>query len=409
MYDENGTIRADFAAMRIFALLAALMTLPPPGGPFPVGRARWIVTDASRTDPFDRRPRRIEVVMWYPAEAVAPAPTASPYLFSGLEEVRSFAAQFGNRALFDDLGALRAHAVDGAPPHSRGGKLPLLLFSHGYTGIPAASTTLLEDLASHGFIVLGIVHPYEASAATIADGEVVTMTDESGTMRQPIREVFAEWSREDRVLADVTSASDDAEQLRLLRGYIAGLDRTNAALERWVDDTRAVMGAVAAPRDRFAARVLARADAAHVGVFGHSMGGVTAAEFCLVDTRCAAALNLDGSPQYGSLIDRKLDRPLLMVYSARRGRAGASDAIYQRSASRYYRVDVADTLHLDFTDMVSWAPLRERHAIGAIAPERAIAITREVVREFFDQELRGRRSALLAGERRLDGVQVHAK
>ena len=48
------------------------------------------------------------------------------------------------------------------------------------------------------------------------------------------------------------------------------------------------------------------------------MGGVMAGEFCLGERRCAAALNLDGSPQYGSMIERTLGRPLMMVYSARR-------------------------------------------------------------------------------------------
>jgi hypothetical protein len=44
------------------------------------------------------------------------------------------------------------------------------------------------------------------------------------------------------------------------------------------------------------------------------------------------------------MIDRELKRPFLMVYSARQGRIGASDAIYRRSASPYYRVDVDGTL-----------------------------------------------------------------
>ena len=55
----------------------------------------------------------------------------------------------------------------------------------------------------------------------------------------------------------------------------------------------------------------------------------------------------------------------------RAGRAGASDIIYRRSASKYYRVDVKDTLHLDFTDMNFWGgPLRQRGAYGKIDPGR---------------------------------------
>ncbi|PYR03939.1 MAG: hypothetical protein DMG00_24995, partial [Acidobacteria bacterium] len=176
---------------------------------------------------------------------------------------------------------------------------------------------------------------------------------------------------------------------------------------RWVDDARAVIARLAnPPRDTAIERVIARADVRRFGAFGHSMGGVMAAELCLTEKRCAAVLNLDGSPQYGSMIDTPLGRPLLMTYSARRGRLGASDVIYRRAASRYYRVDVADTLHLDFTDMALWPALRDRKATGALPAEQAIAVTRTIVREFFDQELRGRRSKLLNDERRLAGVEV---
>ena len=69
------------------------------------------------------------------------------------------------------------------------------------------------------------------------------------------------------------------------------------------------------------------------------------------------------------MIDTSMQRPFLMVYSARPGRAGASDAIYRRAARPYYRVDVRDTRHLDFSDMAFWGgPLRERPVLGTIAP-----------------------------------------
>ena len=70
-------------------------------------------------------------------------------------------------------------------------------------------------------------------------------------------------------------------------------------------------------------------------------------------------------------------------------------------------MDVADTRHLDFSDMNFWGgPLRAMGAYGTIAPERAASITRQIVREFFDQELLGQSSSLLTGVRVLAGVRV---
>jgi hypothetical protein len=98
------------------------------------------------------------------------------------------------------------------------------------------------------------------------------------------------------------------------------------------------------------------------------------------------------------MIDTPMARPFLMVYSARPGRMGASDAIYRRAASPYYRVDVRDTRHLDFSDMIFWGgPLRDRGILGGLAPDRITAITRTIVREYFDQTLGGKRSPLLDG------------
>ena len=98
-----------------------------------------------------------------------------------------------------------------------------------------------------GSYVLSIVHPYEASAATVAGGTVVSMLDSGGKFRQPIQDVFSEWETEDAVLNQVTSASNDAERIRLLREYLSGLGQTHVALRRWVDDARAVIARLANP------------------------------------------------------------------------------------------------------------------------------------------------------------------
>ena len=382
------------------AVAPAAFELPTPTGRYAVGTTSWRLTDASRQETFtgSSELRNVEVLAWYPAAAPRRGPLA-PYLREGLPEVRTFATLFGvPETAFDALEGVLTHAELDAVPVGTREKFPVLLFAHGYTGIPSAYTGLLEDLASHGYAVLSVVHPYEASAATLADGRVVTLLDKAGKPLSPILEVFSEWKAEDETMAAVTRATEDAEQLRLLRSYLAGLRNTDLALRRWVDDTKLVLERLSSvPPKSPAGRLAARLDLSRLGAFGHSMGGVAAGQFCLEDRRCRAGLNLDGIPQYGSMIDQSLQRPFLMVYSARPGRTGASDVIYRR-ARPYYRVDVRDTRHLDFSDMAFWGgPLRERPVLGTIGPARAAEITSAIVREYFDQELLGRRSRLLAG------------
>ena len=57
--------------------------------------------------------------------------------------------------------------------------------------------------------------------------------------------------------------------------YLASLNHTRVALQRWVDDVRAVVLQLDnVPRTSIAGQVPARADVSRFGVFGHSMGGV---------------------------------------------------------------------------------------------------------------------------------------
>lgn len=385
-----------------------VVELRAPTGRYSVATTSWRLTDRSRAETFGAagERRQVEVLAWYPAKEGQGA--RAPYLREGLPEVRAFAKLLGVETAFDGLERVRTHAEMDAPPAAAPDTLPLLVFSHGYTGVPSSYTALMEDLASHGYAVLSIVHPYEATAATLADGRVVSMNGNGGTFLKDVQDVFAEWGSEDETMAAVTRATDDAEQRRLLRGYLGGLHRTGVALRRWVDDTRLVVDrlptlSTATPGGRLAARL----DLRRIGVFGHSMGGVTAAQFCVEDARCKAGLNLDGIPQYGTMIDASMPRPLAMIYSARAGRAGASDPIYRRAAHPYIRIDVRDTRHLDFSDMVFWGgPLRERRILGSLAPGRAAEVTATIVREYFDQELLGQRSPLLSGGASLTEVTV---
>jgi predicted dienelactone hydrolase len=382
--------------------------LPAPTGRSPVGTTSWRLTDRSRQETFAAPGtfRQVEVIAWYPA---APGGRGVvPYLREGLAEVHPFAKLFGAETAFDGVQHVRTHAALDAPPLANPGKFPVLVFSHGYTGMPSSYTALLEDLASHGYAVLSVVHPYEASMATLADGRVASILSKDGTFVQGVQDVIAEWHSEDETMAAVTRAADDAEQVRLLRGYLGGLHKTDVALRRWVDDTKLVLDRLGSlPTSTIAGRLAATIDLGRLGAFGHSMGGVTAGQFCVDDRRCRAGLNLDGIPQYGTMIDTPMPRPFLMVYSARPGRGGASDPIYRRAGHPYLRVDVRDTGHLEFSDMVFWGgPLRERGVLGALAPARAVEITRTIVRQYFDEMLLEKRSPLLAGEALFPEVTV---
>ena len=112
------------------------------------------------------------------------AASVAPYLREGLAEVRTFASDLPRtrERLFDTLEHVRTHAAArraaGLPPAA---SCRCSFFLMAIPASRAPTRRCSKDLASHGYAVCSIVHPYEASAATLADGRVVTMLDSSGS------------------------------------------------------------------------------------------------------------------------------------------------------------------------------------------------------------------------------------
>ncbi|MDH4168529.1 MAG: alpha/beta fold hydrolase [Acidimicrobiia bacterium] len=172
---------------------------PPDGiGPWDVGFSTVEMVDSERGD------RTLPVDVWYPVDAVdAVGPPAELDLF------------------------VTSHPLEHAladPEPSSAGAFPLVVFSHGSGGFRAQSWTLLESLASQGFVVVAPDHVGN------------TALDVFFGTTDPFAVIAANRPRDiSFVIDEVTS---------------------------WTDD----------PTDRFAGVI----DSERIGVAGHSFGGFTA-------------------------------------------------------------------------------------------------------------------------------------
>ena len=54
----------------------------------------------------------------------------------------------------------------------------MLVFSHGAFGIKTSNTSTFTELASHGYVVVSIDHPYHSFYTVSEDGKVVTINPE---------------------------------------------------------------------------------------------------------------------------------------------------------------------------------------------------------------------------------------
>jgi len=62
------------------------------------------------------------------------------------------------------------HAIANAHISTTQDRYPVLIFEPGLGNLPTDSTTVIEDLVSHGYIVVGITPTYSASIVVFPDG-----------------------------------------------------------------------------------------------------------------------------------------------------------------------------------------------------------------------------------------------
>jgi predicted dienelactone hydrolase len=325
-------------------------TLPAPTGPLAVGRATFDWSDDTHPDTLAPAPgakRELFVWIWYPAAAAQSAVLMDDYLPSQwrAEFERNRGALISN-FLTRDLAKVHAHSVRNAEVSPRERSFPVVMMRTGASSEVANYSTLAEDLASHGYVVVGFDAPHRTNVVVFPDGRVIRRTLENNPEEQP-----------------------------------------TAQQEVWVN------------------RVLTAwtADMARVGVFGHSFGGAQALQFCHDDSRCKAGIDVDGEP-FGSVVQEGLHQPFLFLLS---DHGAASDpesrqvlaniqSIYDRlPPDGRLRISIHGANHYLFSDdgalLKSHILMRTLRMFGIVGMDgrRQLAITAYCVHSFFDVYLKG--------------------
>jgi predicted dienelactone hydrolase len=346
-------------------------TLPKPTGPYAVGRVLYEWTDESRRETFTESLedyRELTIWIWYPAET--PSGTGpAPYLPRAWRRARERERGIGS-ILFQSPTSIHAHAYDNAALATGEDQYPVLIFEPGLGPTVSDYTTLLEDLASHGYIIIGVNPTYSSSAVVFSDGRVVKQSKQGSIpdnasvseARQIGDELVRIWAQ------DLIFAMNQAQVLNMDHSLFAG-----------------------------------RMDLTHIGLFGHSFGGAAAIEACHLDSRCQASIDIDGY-LYGDVIQTSLQQPVLFLWSSTSDtqephyRQAVQDvsAIYNRLPSGY-QITLHDARHFNFTDYaVEFSPvLRLVDMLGSIDGTRGLQTTRSYVLAFFDTYLRNQESPLL--------------
>lgn len=354
--------------------LALTFTLPAATGPYAVGRRTIGWVDAARPEVMTAAPQDVREVIadiWYPAEPGAEG--ARSAYFPGLDVVAADLVASGEVSAPEVAGLrlLRSEALPGAAVAAAAHRYPVLLLSPGNATNVEFYAALAADLASQGYVVVGLNHPYDVAAVALSTGGV------------------ARYSEADR-------PADWLARQAMTAGRIA----VRVADVQFALDQLAALNAD--PSDPLGGRL----DLSRVGILGHSLGGLTAAQACLADVRLRACLNLDGLQAGGPFAveaNPTLPTQPFMLITKEATLPPAVTAWMAALPGGGYSVTVPGATHASFTD----TPLLSAVLLPMPTPATAIlAQVRGYTRAFFDHTLLGQPSALLAATDGAGGVRV---
>jgi predicted dienelactone hydrolase len=347
------------------------LTLPAPTGPDQIGEVSLHLIDHSRTDPWvpGHQVRQLMISIWYPARDNRRYPRA-PWLEPG-------AAAHFEQTQHIPPALVRLPVTDGhvgAPVQRRCGGYPVVLFSPADRLDRTIDTSIVEDLVSHGYVVVTIDHTHDSGEVEFPGGQVV---------------VSALPSDSDRVNTKATTVrvADTTFVLSQLHALNAG--HNPDAEHRPLPP--GLMGAL---------------NLSQVGMFGFSMGGATAAGAMLADPQIKAGIDLDGTI-WGPVARKGLDRPFMLISSQDNGRNVDPTWASFWAHLRGWRLDLRlkGAEHLAFSDAATLYPqaahvlhltaAQLHQLIGTINGNRAITVERAYILAFFDLQLRHQNTHLL--------------
>ncbi|KAH7308840.1 PAF acetylhydrolase family protein [Rhexocercosporidium sp. MPI-PUGE-AT-0058] len=344
---------------------ASALTLPPPTGPYNTTLASFKLTDKLRLDPYapTKTPRALMISVFNPVPASQCSALLTPYMDPITAEFKDAAyAPLGIPA-----GTFGSINMQTCRSSSRNAKAyPIVLFSTGGGNPRLTYAIMAQQVASAGYTVITIDHPYDADIVTFPDNSTV-------------------------LGIDVETDIDFAVNVR-------------------AKDVSFVLDQLSVPSisNKLFPGVGCDLDVSKVAMFGHSLGGATAAQVMLTDKRIVGGVNLDGT-FFSTVVQKGLKRPF-MIFS-HEGKNLTTDESWTATWSVLTgwkrQFELRGSAHGTFTDFPALINAlgfegmlgdAGTELIGTIGGVRSLEIITSYVQAFMAFMLKGKKSALLDGK-----------
>lgn len=355
--------------------LLPVPSIPMPSGPYQVGTRIYELVDSSRKEIYSGKDeaRRFMVQVWYPSETTS-SDERAPWMGNADIFSPAIASYIDLPSFFlDHLALVKMPAYRESKNAPSSIPYPVVLFSHGWNGFNAQNSGQAIQLASHGYVVVGIQHTYGALITVFPDGAIANNNPSALPDGQPTEEYES--------AAHILS-------------------------NQWAGDMGFSLDFLESQNNDTSSPFHNLLDLSNVGVYGHSTGGGASIEFCGNDDRCKAVLGMDPfmRPVSYEVIDDGLTQPAFFMFSQR-----WADDVDSRNNELFHKfipqvphslgvIIIDGTAHYDFTDLPLLSPLAPQLGLkGPIKGKQVTTIVNDYLLSFFDMTLKGASTNLFDG------------
>ena len=348
----------------LLPLFVPIIKMPKLTGKHSIGSTIHHWTDHERKEWFTDDPndvRQIMVQLWYPAQKTKKA-EMTPYLdkIDLRSQTMAKAGKFPPQLIKHlELTKTNSHLNLKAEPEAA--PLPIIIISHGITGMRHIHTSLAEKLSNNGYLVVALDHSYDANLTIFPDGSVADYR------------------------SDITGFPDSVSI------------RKKQLQTRAADVQFVINQLIKIQSGKIKHQLNGYLDLNRIGVAGHSYGGGTSIMVSYLDPRVKATLVLDSwmNPLPQKIIENGIQQPLIYI-----GRPKWTDSDYptntdlvaklmDNTKGANYYLTINETLHLNYCDAPLFSPLAKYFLdIGKMNGIKSVNLINNISLQFFDQHLK---------------------
>lgn len=322
--------------------------LPKPTGQYFVGTENLFFTDTTRKEKLTLKwsdKRSLQVKIWYPADEKGEKENMYLKDYSATTLWENYKIFNDDKVFFDSLKKYKTFSFENIPVSQKEEKFPVIIFSPGYYfGLDDFYSAQMENLASHGYFVVSITHPYDQVIANTAEGKVLKIN------KYRMTKAYLQWKKVEFMHKKNPDTTNTKQTNRILKAYLRGMKVFDKSVRLWVKDAQYILDTLEKINNQFVTdRLYGKMDFSKVGTLGQSVGGAVSGQLCYVDSNIKAGVNLDCF-QFGDLYKNEMKKPFMLLQSDSYPLWAIANKIIYGKTTPFYSIHVNNSRHFVFSD-----------------------------------------------------------